>query len=129
MNGSQQVPGGGNQTVPGQVDPTPGVVTPGEASVGGAGLHAPMLVQRNRLECPKVPGQKRGIVHYYPQTGDMVCLPAGVNGAPLGLVRKNKKRAKAYISAADIKALRKISSVQKKAKAFGKLAGVSCKKR
>lgn len=115
-------------------DPTPGVATPAEASMGVGGLRAPMLMNVNRLKCPG-----GGVVHFYPNTatyseGKLVdaqfaCLPRGVSGAKFGLVRKNKARPKPYVSAHDARMLKKYGkggSMGKKAKAFAKLTGQSC---
>ena len=118
---------GSGQTVP-TTDPTPGTVTPAEASTGASGLMAPMMVQRNRLECPRVPGQPRGIVHVSPFTGEYVCLPKGVSGAAFGLVRKNKPRKKPPFSHAEWKAITgKVSKTdKKKARMLAKATGISC---
>lgn len=56
--------------------------------------------------------------------GQVVCLPRGHNGRDLGLVRKNPKRKKAFISAAQIKQLKSVDKTKKKAKKFAKLAGL-----
>ena len=86
-------------------DPTPGTVTPGEASVGAVGLQLPYARTITRHECPRFMNGK-GILWMHPQTGGLVCLPRGCSGAPYGLVRKNPKRAKAPISAAEWKVLK-----------------------
>ena len=134
ITGSGQPGPGTNNPVPGTTDPTPGTVTPGEASMGAVGLQAPMLMNVNRLKCPG-----GGVVHYYPNTAQydatgrmvnatFVCLPRGVSGAKFGLVRKNKPRPKPYISAAEVKALRKIDALTKKAKKFASMTGQTCRK-
>lgn len=125
---SQPFGGGGQGTAVVPVpDYNPQVITPAERSVGGAtGFPAPQLVGVPTYKCPKIAG-KTGILHYSPQTGAIVCLPRGVSGTAFGLVRKNKKRAKAYISAGEVKALRKRSSAAKKAKAFARMTGQTCR--
>lgn len=132
-NGSQQVPGGGNQTVPGQVDPTPGTVTPAEASTGATGLQLPYKELRETTVCPDYRGKSgrmaRGIVHVNPMTGMEVCLPRGVSGSPFGLVRKWAKQPKAYISRGDIKTLKAAERTRKKVKSVAKLTGQTCKTR
>ena len=76
-----------------------------------------------------MPNGKKGILWMGMQNGVVVCLPTGVNGKPMGLMRKNKPRAKAFISAAQVKGLRKRSTLTKKAKEFAKLTGQTCKPR
>lgn len=124
---SQQQTTGSN--LPAPQDPTPGTVTPAEMSVGMTGMVAPYAQEVRRLTCPKFADGKTGILWMNAMTGAVACLPRGVNGGKFGLIRKNKKRPKAYISAADVKMLRKADRLQKKAKDFAKLTGQTCKKR
>lgn len=121
-------PGGGTQVVPG-TDPTPGTTTPAERSMGATGLSAPMLVNRSRLECLPAPNGGRQVLYYAPMTGEQVCLPAKGGAAfarSMGLIRKWTPRPKPYISAQDVKVLKKADRMTKKAKAFAKLTGQTC---
>ena len=123
-------PGGQTQQVPS--DPTPIGVTPGQASTGQMGISSPMLVQRNRLECLPAPNGGRQVLYYSPMTGEQVCLPAKGGAAfakSMGLLRKWSPRPKPYISAQDVKVLKKADRMTKKAKAFAKLTGQTCKPR
>jgi len=78
------------------------------------------MIQRH--QCPRF-ANGVGILWMGPQ-GTVVCLPRGHNGRDLGLVRKNPKRKKAFISAAQIKQLKSVDKTKKKAKQFAKLAGL-----
>ena len=93
------------------------------------GMVYPIPTERLVQECPRMPNGKKGILWMGMQNGVVVCLPTGVNGKPMGLMRKNKPRAKAFISAAQVKGLRKRSTLTKKAKEFAKLTGQTCKPR
>lgn len=104
-------------------DPSLGV-TPGEASVGGSGIFSPTATYPRRLKCPKYADGRTGILWMSALNGQVVCLPRGVNGRGFGLIRKNPPRKKAYISAAEWKALKAKEKYTKKAKAFAKAAGL-----
>jgi len=123
-NSSTPVPGGSQ---PG-TDATPGGVTPGEASTGATGLYLPMAAQVTRLTCPKYANGKQGILWMAPLTGQVVCLPRGVNGRGFGLIRKNDPRPKPYISHGEAKLLRKRTTLAKKAREFARMTGQSCSK-
>jgi len=82
-----------------------------------------MLSSVSRLQCPRY-ANGTGILWMQPLSGQVVCLPRGVNGGPFGLIRKNKPRRKAYITAAEIKQLKSVDRTKKKAKSFAKLAGL-----
>ena len=110
-------------------DPTPGTVTPAEASVGVTGVLLPSLVGVMTHVCPKYADGKKGILWMNALTGQVVCLPRGVNGKGFGLIRKNKPRRKPYISAAEKKHLDVHTRVQKKARDFASAAGYTCKKK
>lgn len=105
--------------------------TPGAAVTNGAGqgIVFPIPTERLVQECPTMPNGKRGILWMGMQDGVVVCLPTGVNGGPMGYMRKNKPRKKAFITAAQVKDLRKRSTLTKKAKEFAKLTGQTCKPR
>ncbi len=110
-------------------DPGPGVGLPGGNGATGAGLTRPSSVSRQVLECPRFADGKTGILWMNALTGDVVCLPRRTSGRGFGLIRKNKPRKKAFISAAQKKSLDDIAKVQAKAKKFATDAGFSCKKR
>lgn len=107
-------------------DPTPGVTTPAERSMGQTGLALPMATSVRTLVCPTFADGKKGLLWMNALTGEVVCLPRATNGAGFGLIRKNKPRKKAFISANDVKILRKKDALTKKAKAFAKLTGMTC---
>jgi len=92
-------------------------------SVGMAGVGAaPTLEAVSRFKCPDF---LNGVgLLWINVNGEVTCLPRGVSGAPWGLVRKNPKRHKAFISHAEIKALKGRDKTKKKAKQFAKLAGL-----
>lgn len=112
----------------------PGGQTPVEAAVaialpsrGGTALATspmvqPTLTQRLVHECPRFVNGK-GIL-WMDFSGNVVCLPRGHNGRDIGLIRKNPKRKKAFITAAEKNALTKVDKTRKKAKVFAKLAGL-----
>ena len=106
-------------------------VSPGGAVTNGAGqgIVFPNPVERLVQDCPTMPNGKKGILWMGAQDGVLVCLPRGVNGRPMGYVRKNKPRRKPFITAAQISELRRKSSLTKKAKEFAKLTGQTCKPR
>lgn len=116
----------GNCIVAFRQDPTPGVTTPAERSMGQTGLALPMATSVQTLVCPTFADGKKGLLWMNALTGEVVCLPRATNGAGFGLIRKNKPRKKAFISANDIKILRKKDALTKKAKAFAKLTGMTC---
>ena len=103
-------------------------VSPG-GTVDGQGIVFPNPVERLVQDCPTMPNGKKGILWMGAQDGVLVCLPRGVNGRPMGYVRKNKPRRKPFITAAQISELRRKSSLTKKAKEFAKLTGQTCKPR
>jgi len=114
--------------LPGGQTPTfsPLGATPGgfisPPATGGGGMQAPMVVQRLVHKCPRF-ANGTGIL-WMNMAGQVVCLPRGHNGKDLGLIRKNPKRKKAFISAAQIKQLKSVDRTKKKAKVFAKLAGL-----
>lgn len=119
-------PNTGNCIIAFGTDPTPGVTTPAERSVGVGGLALPMLVGIPTHICPTFADGKKGILWMNALTGEVICLPRGTNGTGFGLIRKNKPRKKAFISAADIKVLRRKDAIAKKTKALAKLSGMTC---
>ncbi len=111
------------------IDPGPGQGLPGGNGAAGGGLVRPSAVARTVLACPRFADGKTGILWMNALTGDVVCLPRRTSGRGFGLIRKNKPRKKAFISAAQKKSLDDIKKVQDKAKKFAMDAGFSCKKR
>lgn len=111
------------------IDPGPGTGFPGNGAAAGSGLTRPNQVSRQVLECPRFADGKTGILWMNALTGDVICLPRRTSGRGFGLIRKNKPRKKAFISAAQKKSLDDIKRVQGKAKKFAEDAGFSCKKR
>lgn len=111
------------------LDPGPGTGLPGGNGAAGGGLTRPRATARTVLECPRFADGKKGILWMNALTGDVVCLPRRTNGRGFGLIRKNAPRKPAYISAAQKASLRKMKTVQNKAKKFATDAGFSCKKR
>jgi len=111
------------------IDPGPGQGLPGGNGAAGSGLTRPSAVSRRVLECPRFADGKTGILWMNALTGDVVCLPRRTSGKGFGLIRKNKPRRKAFISAAQKKSLDDMKRVQGKAKKFAEDAGFSCKKR
>lgn len=109
-------------TIPG----SPGIITPAErgGSVAASQMVAPSLSAVNVHKCPRFANGKTGILWFSPMTNQIVCLPRGTNGSGFGLVRKNKPRAKAVISAADAKLFRKVDSMQKKIQKVARGAGL-----
>jgi len=104
-------------------DPTPIGTTPGE---GTSGIRSPSAVQVRTLRCPKYADNRMGILWMSALTGEVVCLPRGVNGKGFGLIRKNTPRRKAVITAAQGKQLDVSSSLKKKIKELSGKAGFSC---
>jgi len=93
----------------------------------GTGLTRPRATARTVLECPRFADGKKGILWMNALTGDVLCLPRATNGKGFGLIRKNKPRAKPFISAAEKKLLTKITTVQRRAKSFATSAGFICR--
>ena len=92
----------------------------------GAGLVEPTAVCVETLVCPTFADNKKGVLWMNALTGDVLCLPRGVNGSGFGLVRKNRPRRKAFVTAAEISALRGQARTKKKAKKFASLTGQVC---
>ncbi len=88
---------------------------------------APSAVAITRLECPRFGNGKIGLLWMLPLTGQVVCLPRGVNGKGFGLVRKNRPRAKPVLSAADGKLFTKAAAAAKRVKTVAGNAGFTCK--
>jgi len=110
-------------------DPTPVGQTPAERGPGVAGtIASPGRVCVNTLKCPKFANGKIGVLWMHPISGEVVCLPRGTNGTGFGLMRKNKPRKPAFISAAAVSRLRKRATTEKKAIEFAKLAGLARRK-
>lgn len=112
------LPGGQTPTFSPEGATPGGFITPPVVS----GLQPPIVVNRRVHQCPSF-ANGVGIL-WMNAAGTVVCLPRGHNGKDLGLVRKNPKRAKAFISAAQIKQLKSVDKTKKKAKVFAKLAGL-----
>jgi len=118
------------------LDPGIGTGAPG-GNGGGApsggtsasGLARPTSRAVNTLICPTFADGKKGLLWMNALTGEVVCLPRGTNGRGFGLIRKNKPRAKPFISAAMKKQLGVSSQATKKAKEFAKLTGQVCESR
>lgn len=149
-NGDGGVPGGGGGCPPGTVpnpqgagcvdpsddrffpsDPSPGGLSPGERMNGATpGPLLPSRVPRNVHVCPEFQDGSMGILYMNPFTNAIVCLPRSFStkdAAAFGLIRKNKPRAKAAVTAADMKLLNKISSIQAKIGRAAERAGnLSC---
>jgi hypothetical protein len=104
---------------------------PGPNGDGGAvgGGIAPTLTCVETHVCPTFADGKKGILWINPLTNTVICLPRGCSGKGFGLIRKNRPRAKAYISAASIRELKGMARTQKKAKAFARLAGLTTKRK
>jgi len=100
----------------------------GQGSIAASGrLSVPPIRSSVSVDkCPRFADGATGILWMNALTGQVVCLPRRANGRAFGLIRKNKPRRKAFISAADKKQLDKISSVQNKAKSFATAAGFKC---
>jgi len=95
----------------------------GGGAVASAGIgSAPTLEAVSRFRCPDFLNGM-GIL-WIDFTGAVTCLPRGVSGTAFGLVRKNPKRPKPFISHAEHKALKAVNRSKKKAKQFAKLAGL-----
>jgi len=90
------------------------------------GLVEPEEVCIDTLMCPTFADGKKGVLWMNAMTGQVVCLPRGVNGSGFGLIRKNRPRRKAFVTAAEISALRGQARTKKKAKKFAALTGQVC---
>ena len=90
------------------------------------GLVEPEQVCIDTLLCPTFADGKKGVLWMNAMTGQVVCLPRGVNGSGFGLIRKNRPRRKAFVTAAEISALRGQARTKKKAKKFASLTGQTC---
>lgn len=110
-------------------DPGAGTGLPGGGGAAGAGLTRPRATSRTVLECPRFADGKTGLLWMNALTGDVICLPRATSGKGFGLIRKNKPRAKPFISAAEKKLLTKMKSTQDRAKKFAQDAGFICKKK
>jgi len=116
---------------PGPQDPTPQGDTPAERLNGATpGPVLPSRVARNVHVCPDFQDGSMGILYFNPTTNGIVCLPRSFStrdAAAFGLIRKNKPRAKAAVTAADMKLLNKISSIQGKiGRAADRAGALSC---
>lgn len=110
-------------------DPGAGQGLPGGNGAAGTGLNRPRATSRTVLQCPRFADGKTGVLWMNALTGDVVCLPRRTSGRGFGLIRKNKPRKRAYISAAEKASLTKMKRVQERAKEFATDAGFTCKKR
>lgn len=108
------------------LDPGPGTGLPGGPDGGGVGLVQPTTVCVETMVCPKFADNKKGVLWMNALTGLVVCLPRGTNGTGFGLIRKNTPRRKAFVTAAEISALRRQATTKKKAKKFAALTGQVC---
>lgn len=115
------------------LDPGAGTGLPfgngGGAPSGGraaSGLARPTVRSVAVQDCPTFADGKKGLLWMNALTGEVVCLPRGTNGRGFGLIRKNKPRAKPFISAAMKKQLGVSAAASKKAKEFAKLTGQVC---
>lgn len=127
--GGGVVPGTGG-VVPGTgtTDVTPFSQTPAERGAGAAtGIVAPSAVNVRTLKCPRYADGKTGILYVHPLSGQVVCLPRGVNGAKFGFIRKNKPRPKPPMTAGEAKALRRVKTLERKARKLASAAGFTCK--
>lgn len=112
------------------LDPGPGGGLPGGNGGGfrasGQGLARPQRMSISVDVCPIFADGKKGILWMNALTGEVVCLPRATNGRGWGLIRKNKPRAKPFISAAMKKQLGVSAAATAKAKEFAKLTGQVC---
>ncbi len=93
---------------------------------GPTNMVQPQAVCIETLVCPTFADNKKGVLWMQAMTGVVVCLPRGVNGSGFGLIRKNRPRRKAFVTAAEISALRGQARTKKKAKKFAALTGQVC---
>lgn len=114
------------------LDPGQGTGFPGGDGGGGSfpaediGLASPATVCIETQVCPTFADGKKGVLWMNALTGQVFCLPRGTNGTGFGLIRKNRPRRKAFVTAAEISALRKQATTKKKAKKFAALTGQTC---
>lgn len=109
------------------LDPGTGTGLPfGPEPAQGTGMVQPTAVCIETLVCPTFADNKKGVLWMQAMTGLVVCLPRGVNGSGFGLIRKNRPRRKAFVTAAEISALRGQDRTKKKAKKFAALTGQVC---
>jgi len=109
------------------VDPGAGTGLPfGPEPAGGTGLVSPTTVCVETMVCPQFADGKKGVLWMSALTGLVVCLPRGVNGSGFGLIRKNRPRRKAFVTAAEISRLQGQATTRKKAKKFAALTGQVC---
>jgi len=111
-------------------DPTGPPISPTERGAVADGPALPSRVARNVHVCPKFVDGSTGILYFSPLTNQIVCLPRSMSpksALAFGLLRKNKARAKALVTAADGRLLSKISSIQGKIGTLAaKAEGLSC---
>ena len=105
------------------LDPGPGRGLPGGPQTD---MITPTSVCIETMVCPKFADNKKGVLWMNALSGLVVCLPRGVNGSGWGMIRKNRPRRKAFVTAAEISALRKQATTKKKAKKFAALTGQTC---
>lgn len=114
-------------------DPTGPPISPGERGAVASGPALPSRVARNVHVCPKFVDGSTGILYFNPLTNQVVCLPRSMSpkaAMAFGLLRKNKPRAKALVTAADGRLLSKISSIQGKIGTLAaKAEGLGCPKK
>jgi len=105
----------------------PGLSPPSAAGMAVAtrGISVPAVVSVPTHKCPRFGDGKTGILWMNGLSGEIVCIPRGVNGRKFGLVRKNPPRAKAFITRGDINCLRKADRLERKAIQVAKLAGLA----
>lgn len=112
------------------LDPGEGTGLPGGDGGGfpaqDIGLVTPNTVCVETMQCPTFADGKTGILWMNALTGQVFCLPRATNGTGFGLVRKNRPRRKAFVTAAEISALRGQARTKKKAKKFAALTGQVC---
>lgn len=105
-------------------DPTGPPISPGERGATASGPALPSRVSRAVHVCPKFVDGSMGILYFSPLTDQIVCLPRSMSpkaAMAFGLLRKNKPRAKAIVTAADGRLVAKISSIQ------SRIANISAK--
>ena len=89
----------------------------------------PATVCIETMVCPQFADGKKGVLWMSALSGQVFCLPRGVNGSGFGLIRKNRPRRKAFVTAAEIKRLQGQATTRKKAKKFAALTGQVCSTR
>lgn len=108
------------------VTPGPGTGLPGVPDPQATGMVQPTSVCIDTMVCPQFADGKKGVLWMSALTGLVVCLPRGVNGSGFGLIRKNRPRRKAFVTAAEMKRLQGQATTRKKAKKFAALTGQVC---